>query len=144
MILVLDASSVLGLLRRDRRDLSRRLGEAVEAGGVTPVAPHLMWSEATSVLHHMQFRGLLGRDEARRRLDALEGFPVRPERPSDLRRRAWSIADRLGWGRTYDAEYCALAELTHGTLATSDARLIRGAADRLPYVRPLDEVLAAL
>lgn len=45
----------------------------------------------------------------------------------------WAIADELGWGRTYDAEYVALARILHCRLVTLDARLRRG-ADRLGFV----------
>jgi predicted nucleic acid-binding protein len=46
---------------------------------------------------------------------------------------AWRIADSLGWAKTYDAEYCALASLLDCRLVTVDGRLRRG-ADRLGFV----------
>lgn len=39
----------------------------------------------------------------------------------------------MGWAKTYDAEYLALAELLKCRFVTLDARLRRG-ADRLGYV----------
>ena len=42
-------------------------------------------------------------------------------------------ADEMGWARTYDAEYVALARLLDCRLVTLDSRLRRG-ADRLGLV----------
>jgi predicted nucleic acid-binding protein len=48
-------------------------------------------------------------------------------------RKAWRLAEEFGWGRTYDAEYVALAKLLDCRLVTLDARLQRG-TDRLGFV----------
>jgi predicted nucleic acid-binding protein len=48
---------------------------------------------------------------------------------------AWSIADDLGWAKTYDAEYLALASLLRSGLVTLDRRL-RSAAERLGIATP--------
>jgi predicted nucleic acid-binding protein len=42
-----------------------------------------------------------------------------------LRRRAWQVADQLGWAETYDAEYVALTQLQADALITLDAELAR-------------------
>jgi predicted nucleic acid-binding protein len=42
-----------------------------------------------------------------------------------LRRRAWDIADQLGWASTYDAEYVALTQLQADALVTLDSDLAR-------------------
>jgi predicted nucleic acid-binding protein len=42
-----------------------------------------------------------------------------------LRRRAWEIADQLGWASTYDAEYIALTLLQADAFVTLDAKLGR-------------------
>ena len=47
--------------------------------------------------------------------------------------RAWELADRLGFAKTYDAEYLALADLLGCRVVTIDGRLRRG-ADRLGLV----------
>ena len=44
--------------------------------------------------------------------------------------RAWEIADQLGWAKTYDAEYLALAMILDCQIATLD-RGTRMAAERL-------------
>ena len=42
-----------------------------------------------------------------------------------LRRRAWDLADQLGWASTYDAEYVALTQLQADAFVTLDAELAR-------------------
>jgi predicted nucleic acid-binding protein len=42
-----------------------------------------------------------------------------------LRRRAWDIAEQLGWASTYDAEYVALTQLQADALVTLDPDLAR-------------------
>lgn len=96
-------------------------------------APALMWSEARSVLHEQSWRGALDSaqaDRARRRL-AQADVKLRTHRR--LADESWRIADELGWAKTYDAEYLALASLLGCRLLTVDARLRRG-ADRLGFV----------
>lgn len=94
------------------------------------VAPPLMWSEARSALHVGLWRGQLTSENARLALQLVEHGPVREQSHPRLGQVAWELADRLGWAKTYDAEYLALASLLGCRLATLDARLAR-AADRL-------------
>ena len=42
-----------------------------------------------------------------------------------LRRRAWELADQLGWASTYNAEYVALTQLQADALVTLDPELAR-------------------
>jgi predicted nucleic acid-binding protein len=42
-----------------------------------------------------------------------------------LRRRAWEVADQLGWAGTDDAEYVALTQLQADAFVTLDAELAR-------------------
>jgi predicted nucleic acid-binding protein len=101
--------------------------------GESLVAPPLMWSEARSVLHRAVSRGSLDLELGRNALDRLENAPVGPRSPRRLGYEAWRIADELGWAKTYDAEYVALAALLGCRLVTLDARL-RRSADRLSLV----------
>lgn len=92
-----------------------------------------MWIEAVSTLHAMIWRGELKREQAESVLDRVLSAPVQREEPNRLGREAWRIADELGWAKTYDANYVALARLLGCKLVTLDARMRRGAA-RLGFV----------
>ena len=97
------------------------------------VAPYLMWSEATSVLHELKFRKEISAELAAIALERLNQADVSPRRPKGLVDEAWRIADRLGWAKTYDAEYLALARLLRCRLMTIDAKL-RSAGSRVVTV----------
>lgn len=103
------------------------------------VAPPLMWSEARSSLHLAVVKRRTGRESARVTLEALEAAPIERRDHPRLGFEAWAVADEMGWGRTYDAEYIALARLLGCRLVTGDARLRRG-ADRLGIVIGLEEL----
>jgi predicted nucleic acid-binding protein len=90
-------------------------------------APALMWSEATSALHELMWRGQIEREDATATFRRLRAAPVKPRDPAALRATAWDIAEELGWAKTYDAEYLALARILKTRLVTLDARLRRGA-----------------
>jgi predicted nucleic acid-binding protein len=52
-------------------------------------------------------------------------MPIRLLGDAVLRRRAWDIAEQLGWASTYDAEYVALTQLQADAFITLDAQLAR-------------------
>ena len=87
------------------------------------VAPYLMWSEASSVLHELRWRKEISKELADIALERLVAADVSPRRPKGLTAEAWRIADQLGWAKTYDAEYLALARLLSCRLLTTDAKL---------------------
>ena len=87
------------------------------------VAPHLMWSEASSVLHELRWRKEISNELSDIALQRLADADISPRRPRSLTEEAWRIADRLGWAKTYDAEYLALARLLRCRLLTTDAKL---------------------
>jgi len=52
-------------------------------------------------------------------------MPIRLLGDAVLRRRAWDLADQLGWASTYDAEYVALTQLQADAFITLDKKLAR-------------------
>src|SRR5262245_6801834 len=94
------------------------------------LAPTLLRSQTLSALHEAAHRGELPADVARDRLKRVGGMPIRLLGDAVLRRRAWEIADRLGWAETYDAEYVALTQLQADAFVTLDFELARQ-VDRL-------------
>lgn len=107
-------------------------------------APQLLWSESTSVLHEHLWRGDIPAPLADRALTALHLLPLQSRQPTDLTLHAWRIAEQMGWARTYDAEFCALAEILDCRLVTIDDRLVQGAKGRLDYVLSLPAAIAEI
>ncbi len=102
------------------------------------VAPPLLPSEILSSLHALRWRREISRELALRALGRLPAMPVTFARPDDHERAAWDIAERLGWAKTYDAEYVALARALESPLLTVDGRLRRGASRFVEVLGPLD------
>ncbi len=89
------------------------------------LAPTLLRSQTLSMLHEAVDRGEMPASVARERLARIGRMPIRLLGDAVLRRRAWEIADRLGWASTYDAEYVALVQLQANALVTLDKKLAR-------------------
>ena len=91
---VVDAGAVLHLA-----------GEGVEVSAEHELlAPTLLRSQTLSALHEAVQRGEIPADVARDRLEHIWRMKIRLLGDAVLRRRAWEVADRLGWASTYDAE----------------------------------------
>jgi predicted nucleic acid-binding protein len=102
------------------------------------VAPALVLSESTSVLREMAFRGEIPHEGASAALDALLAAPIEILAPAGHVREALGTAESLGWAKTYDAEYVAVAQRERCPLITRDARLRRGAGGVIRVLGPLD------
>ena len=102
------------------------------------VAPHLMWSEVSSVLHELKWRKEISSSLAAIAMKRLAAADVSARHPKGLTAEAWRLADRFGWAKTYDAEYLALARLLRCRLLTTDAKLKRAAANLLNVIGPTD------
>ncbi len=102
------------------------------------VAPPLLWSEVRSALREAAWRGEISRTAALAALEVLEADRIRPRLDRRLGRTAWRVADDLGWIKTYDAEYVALALLLNCRLVTLDTRLRRAAGRIVEVVSPAE------
>jgi len=91
------------------------------------LAPTLLRSQTLSVLHERVQRGEIPADVAREHLARIARMKIRLLGDAVLRRRAWEIADELGWASTYDTEYLALTQLQADAFVTLDAKLARAA-----------------
>jgi predicted nucleic acid-binding protein len=58
--------------------------------------------------------------------------------PQALYTEAWRVAADLGWAKTHDAEYVALARLLDCRLLTRDERLRRSATRLVEVIGPLE------
>ncbi len=112
---VVDASAVLHLA-----------SEQVEVAAEHELlAPTLLRSQTLSALHEAVQRGEIPADVAREHLARISRMPIRLLGDAVLRRRAWDLADQLGWASTYNAEYVALTQLQGDAFVTLDAELAR-------------------
>jgi predicted nucleic acid-binding protein len=100
------------------------------------VAPQLMILEASSVLHEMSWREEISKRRAKQLLTRLLKADIEIRTPSGLTEAAWNVADELGWAKTYDAQYVALARMLDCKLVSIDERLLRGIARLGLAVRP--------
>jgi predicted nucleic acid-binding protein len=112
---VVDAGAVLHLA-----------SAGVEISGAHELlAPTLLRSQTLSALHEAVQRGEIPADVALDRLTRIRRMPIRLLGDAVLRRRAWDLADQLGWASTYNAEYVALTQLQADAFVTLDAELAR-------------------
>ena len=105
------------------------------------LAPTLLRSQTLSALHEAVQRGEIPADIARDRLARIGRMPIRLLGDAVLRRRAWDLADRLGWASTYNAEYVALTQLQADAFVTVDADLARS-VEGIVTTASIDELLA--
>jgi len=89
------------------------------------LAPTLLRSQTLSALHEAVHGGELPPDVALDRLARIWALPIRLLGDAVLRRRAWVVAEQLGWAETFDAEYVALTQLQADAFVTLDSELAR-------------------
>jgi predicted nucleic acid-binding protein len=96
------------------------------------LAPTLLRSQTLSALHEAVHEGETAPAVALDRLTRIWAMPIRLLGDAVLRRRAWELAEQLGWAETYDAEYVALTQLQADAVVTLDADLARRVAGIVP------------
>ncbi len=126
---VVDAGAVLHLVT-----------EGIEIGAQHELlAPTLLRSQVLSTLHEAVSRGDLSDDVARERLAKVNKIKIRLLGDAVRRRRAWELADSLGWWETFGAEYVALAQLQADALVTTNQDFAR-ALDGIVTVASVDDL----
>jgi predicted nucleic acid-binding protein len=119
VLLVLDSAAALraSMSEGAARDLARH----------DLIAPPLLWTEIYSAIHEAVWRRELDGEGAEACLEGFRTLGVRRRSPRQLHDLAFALAGELGWAKTYDAEFLALARLERARVLTTDARLRRGA-----------------
>jgi predicted nucleic acid-binding protein len=89
------------------------------------VAPTLVRSQALAALYEATRRGEISAVDGIERVTRINSLKVRFLGDKVLQRKAWKVAEQLGWETTYDAEFVALTQLQADVFVTSDADLAR-------------------
>jgi predicted nucleic acid-binding protein len=96
------------------------------------LAPTLLRSQTLSTLHEAVQGGEIQPDVALDQLTRIRAMPIRLLGDAVLRRRAWDLAEQLGWAETHDAEYVALTQPQADAFVTLDAELARRVEEIVP------------
>ncbi len=99
-------------------------------------APFLLRSEVLSAIQGLQWRREISRKLAELAVERLLSSSLQLTGPRELYEEARRLAGALGWAKTYDAEYVALARLTNLPLLTLDQRLARRVQDLVEVQMP--------
>lgn len=130
MRLVLDSSAALRA--------SSSAAAASELRSHELLAPPLLWSEVHSAVHEALWRRDIDDDQAGAILGSFRDLAVARRSPARLHAEAFAISSELGWAKTYDAEFLALARLEAAVVLTTDVRLRRGAARTGLVIGPVE------
>lgn len=113
-------------------------GFRVFEGGL--VAPSLLWSEVSSGLRQLEWRQEITAEDANSATARLIAAGIQEISSATLVADAGSLARKLGWAKTYDAEYVVLAQRLDTVLITVDARLRRSVAHLVEIKGPTELV----
>jgi predicted nucleic acid-binding protein len=117
-------------------------GEIEVAAEHKLVAPTLVRSQALSALYEAALRGDVSAAEGIERVTRINSLKIRFLGDKVLQRKAWKVADQLGWETTYDAEFVALTQLQADAFITSDSELAR-AVSGVIETAPIDALRTA-
>jgi predicted nucleic acid-binding protein len=127
--LVIDASAALHIALASRATPSLERFELL--------APPLFLSEWTSSLAAATFRNEVPESALLDAFERVETMTVTIiDRGREHRQEALMLARSLGWAKSYDAEYVALAMHNSCPLLTTDERLMRGAGRLVDILDP--------
>lgn len=108
-------------------------------GAVAPAllhAPAFLVSEVTAVLRRIEHGGAATHAQTDEALAHLQVLRVVLVDDRELQIPALEVARTLGWARTYDALFVALAQRSGLPLVSGDGRLRRGAARLVETLSP--------
>ena len=111
-------------------------GQLGRLSGHELVGPPLLMAEATSSIRELVFRGEIPPERGRGFVDGLADLPITIVEPEGLRTAVWDVSVDLGWAKTYDAEYVALALLLASPIVSLDLRMQRGASRVVQVITP--------
>jgi predicted nucleic acid-binding protein len=101
-------------------------------------APTLLWSEAASGASQLRWRGDITTVQADAAMDRLLAAGIEFSSSRELVTDALALARRLGWAKTYDAEYIVLARRLDVPFVTIDGRLAATARRHVRVLVPSD------
>lgn len=127
---VIDTSVVLHLLSED----------VAVSSDHQLVAPASIRSQVLAALYESVRRGEMTEAEGFALHARFSTMKIRLLGDKVLRRRAWEIADQLGWESTYRAEFIALTQLQADAFVTLDADLAREVAS-LVSIASIDDLI---
>ena len=104
------------------------------------LAPTLVRSQVLEALYGAVGRGELPREIGLERLGRFAAMKIRYLGDKVLRRRAWSLAEQLGWDSTHPAEAVALAQLQADAFVTLDA-VLAAELDGVVETAPIEVLL---
>jgi predicted nucleic acid-binding protein len=99
-------------------------------------APTVLWSEVGSALSQLRMRSDIDEANVQGALDRLSAAKIEAHHSADLVRGAIALARRLGWAKTYDAEYVVLAQSLGARFTTADAKLSRSVTNTIELLDP--------
>ena len=111
-------------------------GKIEVAAGHRLLAPTLVRSQAVSLLYAAARRGEISAAEGLERVTRINSLKVRFLGDKVLQRQAWTVAEKLGWEATYDAEYVALTTLQADAFVTSDRELAQAVSGLVKTTTP--------
>ena len=128
------------LLEEELSDRASALYFAMVGAQSTIIAPPLLLYELTNIVRK-QMRGerAMALGDANLLLADFLALPIEIQAPSSLHHLALRLAATNDLPSSYDAHYLALAQLLDCDFWTSDLRLVRQVAKRLPFVRWLGD-----
>lgn len=102
------------------------------------IAPRLIRYEVTNVLYQIAKKGQLSREVVAETIHMLLTLPITLFDDPLLHDSAFSLAQELSLGATYDAHYLALAKQQACEFWTRDAKLVRAVRQKYDWVRLLE------